>query len=368
MNAEDAADLAVGTIARARQVSNGHGDVWDAVNVVDGKIPRDRYGRPMVPPVKGGKPRPLTRVTTLAETLDDRYNLEKWKVRQAAIGLMLRPDLLALVAAQQNDKAALDRTMDEAIDASKSGAAANVGTALHTLTERLHAGEDLGHVPADLQADLAAYVACLTRHQIEVVEVEQFVVYEACEVAGTLDRLMRFPDGRLAIADLKTGAGAVEWGLTSIAVQLACYANAETSWTPQGGHVPRPEVDRTRAYVIHLPPNSGRCELVEVNIVAGLEAAHHARWARVWRKRKDLGRSVTDAADNLTFERELIATRVRALPQGAVDFLARKVADHGGLPRVSQSAAAHLDVWADLLVEVEAEFEMPFEPKKRAKK
>ena len=367
MNAEDAADLAVGTIARARQVSNGHGDVWDAVNVVDGKIPRDRYGRPMVPPVKGGKPRPLTRVTTLAETLDDRYNLEKWKVRQAAIGLMLRPDLLALVAAQQNDKQLLDRTCDDAIDAAKGGAAGNTGTALHGLLQRHLNQEPLDHIPAELRADIDAAMDCLTRHGFKVLHVEQFVVCEQLEAAGTPDLILTQGD-RVVIGDWKTGAGAIDYGLPSISIQEAIYTRAETMWSPTTGHVPMPLVDQTRAYVFHLPAGSGHCECVEVDVAAGWEAAKTARWVRAWRQRKDLGRSVTDAADNLTFERELIATRVRALPQGAVDFLARKVADHGGLPRVSQSAAAHLDVWADLLVEVEAEFEMPFEPKKRAKK
>ena len=123
-----------------------------------------------------------------------------------------------------------------------------------------------------------------------IIEVEQFVVCEALEVAGTLDRLMRIGD-RLCIGDLKTGAGAVDYGMAGIAIQLACYAHAETSWLPNVGHITvRPAVDLTRAYVFHLIPGSGHCELVEVDIVAGWEAAHCARWVREWRKRKNLGR------------------------------------------------------------------------------
>ena len=74
-------------------------DVWDGISDVVDKIPRDRYGRPIIPPAAGGKPKPYTRVTTLAETLDDRWTLERWKQRQVAIGLMLRRDLLNKVAA-----------------------------------------------------------------------------------------------------------------------------------------------------------------------------------------------------------------------------------------------------------------------------
>lgn len=346
-------------------------DIWDGLTVAD-KIPRDTWGRPLIPPAAGGRPKPYTRVTTLAETLDDRYNLEKWKQRQVAVGLMLRRDLLNLVAAQRDDKAALDKTCDEAIAAAAGGAAANTGTALHALTEQMHRGADHTLIPENLRDDIAAYKACLDRHGIEVVEVEQFVVCEALECAGTLDRLMRV-NGHLCIGDVKTGAGAVDYGLAGIAIQLACYANAETSWTPSGGHVARPDVDRSRAYILHLIPGSGHCELVEVNIVAGWDAAQMARRVRDWRKRKDLGRSVTAAADVLDFRRSWIAERVRALPQGAVDVLARMVADHGDLPRVSVSADAHLDDWATLLDVVEAEFEQPFgdrdpkKPKRRKK-
>jgi len=64
------------------------------------EIPRDRYGRPMVVPPKGGKPVPYTRTTTVAGSLDDGTALVAWKLRMAAAGLTLRPDLL--LAASDN--------------------------------------------------------------------------------------------------------------------------------------------------------------------------------------------------------------------------------------------------------------------------
>ena len=51
------------------------------------EIPRDRYGRPMVVPPKGGKPVPYTRTTTVAGSLDDGTGLVAWKLRMAAAGL-----------------------------------------------------------------------------------------------------------------------------------------------------------------------------------------------------------------------------------------------------------------------------------------
>ena len=59
---------------------------------------RDRYGRPMVTPRNGGKPKPFTRPTTIADTLDDRHNLELWMQRQVLKGSIARPDLHALAA------------------------------------------------------------------------------------------------------------------------------------------------------------------------------------------------------------------------------------------------------------------------------
>ena len=337
-------------------------DVWDSVSVDVDRIPRDQWDKPVLVPAKGGAPKHYYRPSKLGDNLDNRWNLEQWFKRMTATGLMLRPDLLSLVAAEQGNDKKLNKICDQAIEAAKGKVGANQGVALHKLLERRLRGEDLSHIPPGLQADVDACLRCLERHSFEVVEIEQFVVCEAMEAAGTRDLLLRH-HGRLFTGDWKSGAGQVRFGLGGIAVQLSIYSHAETSWDPETKtHTELEPCDITRAYAFHIPSGSGQCDLVEVDIVAGWEAAKTAIWIKQWQKRRDLGRSVTDAADNLTFERELIATRVRALPQGAVDFLARKVADHGGLPRVSQSASAHLDVWADLLVEVEAEFDMPFQP------
>ena len=59
---------------------------------------RDRYGRYLI----AGKP--YTRATTIADTLDDRYNLEKWGNRMVAKGLANRADLHALASTLDVDK------------------------------------------------------------------------------------------------------------------------------------------------------------------------------------------------------------------------------------------------------------------------
>lgn len=41
-------------------------------------IQRDRWGRPLITPPDGGKPKPYTRASTLAKALDDNQGLIDW--------------------------------------------------------------------------------------------------------------------------------------------------------------------------------------------------------------------------------------------------------------------------------------------------
>lgn len=255
------------------------------------EIKRDAWGRPYVIPPTGGRPVPYTRATTLADTLDDRYNLELWKLRQCAIGLAARPDLLALVGAQRDDKAALNRICEDALDASASGERANKGTALHSFTEQIDRGLEPFGVPATMVADLARYVEVTGRYTIR--GIEEFVVCDEIKVAGTFDRIYEL-DGKRYVGDLKTGDGAVTYGQSSIAVQLAVYAHSQR-YDPRTGERSPLDVDQEVAIVVHLPAESGSVELYEVDIRAGWEAVEHSLFARKWRKRKDLFRPITIA-------------------------------------------------------------------------
>jgi hypothetical protein len=89
---------------------------------------RDRWGRPLITPAGGGKPVAYTRATTLAKTLEDEASLANWKMRQVAVGLARRPDLVAL-ASTTDDKRRLDDITQQALDAAASSARANVGLA-----------------------------------------------------------------------------------------------------------------------------------------------------------------------------------------------------------------------------------------------
>lgn len=189
---------------------------------------RDRFGRYLITPADGGKPVAHTRATTIAETLDDRYNLELWKMRQVAVGLAQRPDLLAQVAAHTtDDKKVLNGVCEDAMAAAKSASGANMGTALHRIIERLNRGEiDRSGVPEMFADRVDAYLAATGGLTIRRDLVERVAVLSRHTIAGTFDLGVEV-GGELFVADLKTGSG-VDAGARGFAVQLAIYANAET--------------------------------------------------------------------------------------------------------------------------------------------
>lgn len=248
-----------------------------------------------------------TRATTVANTLEDRFGLEKWAKRNVALGMGLRQDLVAYAAScTPEDKGTLDGIVKQAEDAAKSKMGANLGSALHAFTERVDRGEDFNVIPP-WDEDIAAYRAVMVKAQVEVdpAWVERVVVVPAIKTAGTLDRIVTV-NGERYIADVKTGS--IDYN-TSIAVQLAIYAGASHVWKGDAASVPRdgwgryklpdpteepdayeamPEVNRDRALVIHLPAGTGSCFLHWIDIDSARHAVRTAIWVRSWRKRKDL--------------------------------------------------------------------------------
>lgn len=259
---------------------------------------RDGYGRYLLAHPTTGRTRPWTRATTLAHTLDDTSALTRWKRRMVLQGAAADPTLLAgvpeLVDAltyadgpeARDLKAALDAVCDAASNTAGAGDGAGWGTALHAVTEYLDAGriQDID-IPTDLIADIAAYQQCLTQAGISapVEHIERIVVNTTVDTAGTYDRLLRLPDGRLVVGDLKTQQVIYDW--LAISVQLAQYAHADAVYNPATGDVePLPDdLDITTGIVIHLPARSGNCKLYEVDLDAGWRAAQMSSDVRATR-------------------------------------------------------------------------------------
>jgi len=146
------------------------------------------------------------RCTTWIDVLQSEFALKQWDRRMVAYGMGQRPDLvLAAAASDPNDvseKSTLQSISGAAIEHAKGSAAANIGTGLHKLTERMDRGETLGYVPEPYPADLAAYERCIKDAGIEWVDIESFRVHDLFKVGGTTDRI-GWLNGKLYIFDLK---------------------------------------------------------------------------------------------------------------------------------------------------------------------
>ena len=334
-----------------------------------GEAPKDRWGRYLIT-TRNGKQTSFPRVTTIAKCLDDEGALTAWKGRMTATGLVQRNDLLVAASAALDDRNSLDRIVQQAIEAAGASSKANIGTALHQLTQQL----DLGNKPAilpGLQADVDAYLAGIIAHGVIIDPrlVEVLLVNEKYEYAGTADRIARFSSRkRKQIFDLKTGN--IEYAINAIAVQMAMYANAEYIYNWQTKeHTPMPDIDKTRGVIIHLPAGQGRLDLYELDLVAGWEAAQMAMDVRAWRKRKDLHIKVhaektapvappaAVAVDSDLYRSDLLA-RIKNLPADGQAALKR----HWPVPgkTLPQLDELELDCLEARIEQIESEYAAPF--------
>jgi hypothetical protein len=264
-------------------------------------IERDRWGRPLIIPPDGGRPRAYVRVSTMAKALDDLNGLMRWKQRKTAVGLLMRPDLqtrLAGVLANGNPdtdadtKRSVDYVCAEAAEAAGGSSGASAGTGFHSLTEAIDRGDDPLFVPPEDVPRLAAYRIATAPYRALASEV--FVVNDALGVAGSFDRLWLCPDGRVRVGDLKTGSGEADYPMGA-AAQMAMYVRGHL-YDPETGErrplVTDPEaLDVTTGLLVHLPA-SGGCRVIPLDLERGWRVAQLAagayearRWhASEWRK------------------------------------------------------------------------------------
>jgi hypothetical protein len=253
------------------------------------EVKRDRWGRYLLPHPETGKEQAWTRVTTLARTLADTFGLEQWGKRMVAKGVAMRPDLIASAsAASVDDKGTLDKVAEAAMETAGASSGRNLGTALHSFTERLDRGEPLRSLaaPPPLDKDLVAYAAALKAGGLTVEPggIERIVVLPELGVAGTLDRIVKLRKGGRAIKDLKT-AKDVSYSWLEIAIQEACYARAPYIWDPLAGAYERmpADVDKDRGLVLHLPVGQARAQVYGVNLIKGWAYAQMAAEVRAAR-------------------------------------------------------------------------------------
>ncbi|NNG20520.1 hypothetical protein HJ590_13280 [Naumannella sp. ID2617S] len=268
-------------------------------------------------------------MTSFIKVLEDRNQLEKWGKRMVGVGLAARqadllfgltphipvltsihgpgqPNAAGAVTCvcgsplnrygdceeEKRSKGAADELVQAAMDAASSSAKATIGTTWHSLTQRCDEGKDLGAMPDHLEKAIQRYVA-VTRGW-EWVHIEQLMVLDDYQVAGTPDRIARIPgvDG-LVIVDLKTGASTLRFGMREVAMQLAGYSRSVLYNHETNLRMAVPDLRTDIGVVIALNPVTYDITLRQVDLDAGWKACQVAAWVKGWRKQKNIDAEFT---------------------------------------------------------------------------
>lgn len=256
-----------------------------------GKIQRDQWDRPLLPdpsPGAGNRIRPWTRPTTLAGTIEERWNIERWSKRCMVKGFAADPDLVLHASAAGDDRDRLEAVADRAEELGGGKNAADRGTSLHEITELHDRGQE-PHVPPNYRADLEAYQRAIYDSGVTILPewIERMTLNLPLECAGTPDRIVKCPrSSKLVIWDLKTSAEhALKFSLVKWAAQLAIYAHA-THWLDDDNRTwhEMPEIEQRFGLICHLPAGSGKATVHMVDLVKGTGIVKVSHQVRQWRR------------------------------------------------------------------------------------
>ena len=280
--------------------------------------------------------RQFTRVTTYIDNLEDKRNLEQWKMRTLLEGVALAdtPDdkgrIAEPVVAKVRDlmhvrdvalgkiekadrkgklevgeraerehaavkafKDAINVLADELLELGGVHEKANRGTNLHALTE-IYDAEGIAPIDAKLEAgaitptdhaSVVAYGQAVEKAGLKIIASEVVVVNDALKYAGRFDRIVlakRPGDmrARKVIADIKTGR--IDYGLVKIEQQLAMYADAD-EYNLETGVRTKHGADKTWGLLIHLPQGEGTCAIHVLDLTRGRRGNALSRQVREWR-------------------------------------------------------------------------------------
>lgn len=268
--------------------------------------PRDRWGRPMLVPLKGGERQSFTRMSTLADMITDHTALSTWQKWLLAQGLAYREDIAAMVAAlpalndakvhksfltteqrlqDKDTKKKLNAYIELALEAAGCHYKANQGTARHGFIEE----GDTTFAPAAVKPDVDSCLERFKRDGIEIMASEVFVVNDELQCAGSFDHLAYVPAlSGVACIDIKSGS--VDGKGLAFATQVAGYANSVVynpytdERAPLESLTGGQPVNRREGLIVHVPLGGARTDLYRVNLAMGLRSARLAVQVRNARK------------------------------------------------------------------------------------
>lgn len=247
-------------------------DVW----VVNGRKQR------MIPDEATGEMRPYQRVSTFANTLDDKEGLIPWKAWMAIKGAAELPSIAEQARHSPKTPKGL---IDQLAEAGGSREAADKGTARHEILAMALTGARLPDtMGADALTELNRVIG-LIQELGEVVGVEIPTVCDEYQTAGTCDLVLRDPQGLTVVCDFKTGNSRLN--TMSNSIQLIAHARARYWVDGARGEWVSPF--KPRLVIIHAPQSSEPPKLIE------LDPEHAKEWAdlavRVRAARKEAARA-----------------------------------------------------------------------------
>ena len=186
-----------------------------------------------VDPVSGAK---VPSVTSIVGCLPKRA-LQFWRGKMVAECAVEDFGVVADFVSKGNPSAAIDH-LKRAPDRS-SGKAAQTGTDVHNLCERINRGEDIGRVHPDLQGFIDHFRQFIVDFEPGFLEIEATCWSDTHAYAGTLDFIAMIDD-EAVICDIKTGKSGA-W--PDVALQLSAYANADFIIDAAGERRPLPQID-----------------------------------------------------------------------------------------------------------------------------
>lgn len=215
-------------------------------------------------------------VTTALKTLA-QPGLMYWSARTVAEFVADHIDTLILRMDAAGGRGPLVEYL-KAIPWQKRDTAAVKGTDVHTIAEKIHAGEDFD-VPEQLAGYVESYLGFLADENPTPLHTEFLAVNLDPVHCGTGDSIMSFPKRGVGLCDIKTGKGV--YG--EAALQMAAYRNSEFM-VIDGELTPMPAVDFCA--VIHVREDG--YDFVPVNAdEQAYEAFKHALWLHVNEMKKD---------------------------------------------------------------------------------
>lgn len=230
--------------------------------------------------------------------LDDESALTLWKIDRAMEGVASDPSIAAMVAAHIGDRDGARERRERAIQRGRGEEAADLGTALHRMTERVERGDGFC-APPPFDADIAAYLSKLDAAGLTSEYIECKLCNDEWRAAGTADRIYRanrpidvagcppILPGQLVLGDLKTGKR-LDYSLPGYCVQLALYVDSVFYDVETNQRSPLPPELRTDVgLLVHMPAGTGSCTFHWADLQVGREGCRIVRDVRHWRKRSD---------------------------------------------------------------------------------